>query len=237
MLAYPTGSETVLAVAGVDACTIDVDLRLLRGIDGRHDDVGHEALAGVERRLLGYDEGLELVDADILHIDIRHQRVEHLALGVAHVVLQLRQQRHGCGHGHVLKHILLPVLAKVVLMVGHLGREVAGDDGALVRVGDKGEDALAVGVDGIVELAALACQRREHHGAGSVDVVGIVDIVKVSLRPVGFLDDGHLQGFGKVVERVAHLAHLRGLLKPLAHLLGIGGHLVPEGTVEGFVLR
>ena len=36
-------------------------------------------------------------------------------------------------------------------MVGHLGREVAGDDVALVRVGDKGEDALAVGVDGIVE--------------------------------------------------------------------------------------
>ncbi len=98
----------------------------------------------------------------------------------------------------------------------------------LARIRDIFQNSLPITVDSVVELLALAGQRRKHHGARSVDIVSIVYILQVAFRPIGFFYDGDLQGFGKVVQRVAHIAHVLRLLIPLPHLLRIAEHLVSE---------
>ena len=57
------------------------------------------------------DECLESIDTDILHINILHQRMEHLTFCITHITLQLRQQSNGSSGRHRLEHILLPVLS------------------------------------------------------------------------------------------------------------------------------
>ena len=235
VLAYPTGCKTVLPVAGGDTGAVDIDLRLLRGVDSGHDDVGHEALTRVEGRLLRHDKSLQLIYTDILQVDVGDQSMENLALGIAHIILKLGEEGDGSSNGHVLKHVFLPVLTEVVLAAWHLCGEVALDDGALARVGDISQDTVAVAVDGIIELLAFSREGSEHDGAGSVDIVGVVDIVDVAVRAVSLFDDGHLQRLGKVVEGVAHVLHLCGSLKPLAHLLGVRRHLVFETAIDFLV--
>ena len=41
----------------------------------------------------------------------------------------------------------------------------------------------------------------------------------------------------KVIERVTHVLHMSGFLKPFANLFGIGFHLMAEVAIDGFVLR
>ena len=87
MLADTSCCEAVLSVARIHPGTVDIDLGLLGRVDRRHDYVGRESLAGIERGLLRDNKRAEFVDADVFHVDIRHQRVKHFTLGIAHIVL------------------------------------------------------------------------------------------------------------------------------------------------------
>ena len=120
---------------GGDASAVDVDFGSLGGVDGGHEDARAEGFAGIERGGLSRDVGIEFVDAYVLEVDVGAQGVEHLALGLAHVALQLGEHGDGCYGGHFLEHVLRPVLAVVVLGAWHVGAEVGGDDGSLAWVG------------------------------------------------------------------------------------------------------
>ena len=163
MLSYPTCREGIAPVAGIDACATHIDFGLLSGIDGSHDNVGRELLAGIEYRLLWDDKGIELVHTDILHVDIRHKRVQHLALGIAHVALQLGEQCDSRCHGHSLEHSLLPVLAQTFRLLGYLSGEIVADEILLALLGHHLQDALTERVDGIVELLTATATWSEHH--------------------------------------------------------------------------
>ena len=96
---------------GIDFRAVHVDFGLHRRIDGCHHDVGIEDFARVERRFFGNDKGIEFVHTNVFYVDVRHERMQHFTLGIAHVALQFRQQRHGSGHGHIFEHIFLPVFS------------------------------------------------------------------------------------------------------------------------------
>ena len=163
--------------------------------------------------------------------------MEHVALGMAHIILQFGQQGDGGSHRHILEHVLLPVLAQRVGLAGNCGREVAADDTTLLRVGDVLQNALTIAVDGPVEPAASPSDGSQHHGAGGIDIVDVFNVVYVGVGTIGLPDDSHLQFFGEIEERIAHGLHGGGLLKPSPHLGRVGGHLVLEVAVERFVLR
>ena len=234
MLAYSACREAVESVG--DALSAYVYLRLLRGVDSRHYDLRRELVAADDGLRLGYYERRELVHANVLHVDVRNERVQHFAFSVAHVALQLREQRDGTCNGHVLEHVLLPVLAERVCVLRHLCREVAFDDVALMLVGNHLEDALAEVVDGVVEFLALTRAWSEHHMACCFEVILALNIVDIAVLAVSLAHNLHLQRLREVVERVAHALHSRSFLEPLLHLLRVLLHLLGEVAVEHLVL-
>ena len=122
MFAHSTYVEGILAVGSVYLDTIDVYLWLLCGIDGCHDNVGSEGLAGIKGGLLGYDERIEPVYTDILDVDIGYESMKHLSLGIAYVALQLGKKGDSSCYGHALEHVFLPVLAKGIAFLRQFGR-------------------------------------------------------------------------------------------------------------------
>ena len=96
----------------IHAHTIHIDFRLLGSIHSRHHDVGIEALARIKRSLLRNHKGIKFVDANILHIYIRNEGMEHLSFRIAHITLQFGEQSDSSSHRHILKHIFLPVFAQ-----------------------------------------------------------------------------------------------------------------------------
>ena len=209
---------------------------MLCGINGGHHYLCREFVATHHGLGVGDDECAQLVHADILHVDVGHQGVQHLALGIADVALQFGKQRDGCGHRHSLKHVFLPVFAHGLGVFGQLCGEVAADDFLLPGVGHHGEDTLAEIVDGIIEGLALAGARGEHHTGGGFEVFLVDDVVHIALGAVGFTHDFLFQLLCKVEERVAHAFHGSGLFKPSPHLLRIGLHLCLEIAIQRLVL-
>ena len=65
----------------------DEDIRGLRRVNGSHHDARRELVASHVSLLFGDDKGIEGIDTDILHVDVSHEGVEHLALGIPHVAL------------------------------------------------------------------------------------------------------------------------------------------------------
>ncbi len=160
--------------------------------------------------------------------------MQHFFLGIAHVVLQLRQHGDGSYGGHGLKHILLPVLAEDA--VGHLRSEVAGNMLTLHRVGDHGEYSLAVGVDGFLQFLATSTSRSEHNLIGSLQVFLVLQAVGIAIFAVGLFGNGRFQLSGEAVELLAHLLHQHGLVVPFLHLLRIGRHLLFKVVVDDLIL-
>ena len=70
MLAHTTGCERILAAPGVDFCSVDKYLGLHGAIYGGHHNVGREGFARIEGGFFGNDKGVELVHADVLHVDV-----------------------------------------------------------------------------------------------------------------------------------------------------------------------
>ena len=126
MFAHAIGCEAVESVA--DASSANVYFGLLGGVYRSHYYLCCKLVAADYGARFGNDESAETVHADVLHVDISHERVQHFALGIAYIALQLRQKHHGTSHRHVLKHILLPVLAHGVSLRGEFCGEVALDD-------------------------------------------------------------------------------------------------------------
>ena len=162
--------------------------------------------------------------------------MEHFALGISHVALQLGEQGHRTRHGHVLKHVFLPVLAHCQGIMGQVGGEIAADNLLLCRVVNHGEDALAEGVDGTIELTATATARSKHHLIGCLKVVLGLDILHVGVITVGMAHDSQLEFVGKTIERVAHELHRLCLVIPHLDLGGIGLQLLGETVVYHLVL-
>ena len=217
--------EVVRAVFG-DALAVHVDFGSLRGVDRRHEDVRAERFAGEERGGFGQAVGVELVHADILDVDVGYERVEHLVLGLAHVALELGEHRDGGNGRHLLKHVLLPVLADVVFAARHVGGKVGGEDGALARVGDVLQHGGAEFPDFVIEPAPVAFHGGKHDAAGSLKVFLVFQIVRVAVLAVGLAGNGDAQAFGEVVERVGGGFHDVRLVEPRLHLFGIGGQLL-----------
>ena len=234
MLAYSACREAVESV--VDALSAYVYLWLLCGVYGCHDDLCRELVATDDGLRLGYDERRELVHTDVLHVDVCHECVQHLAFSVAHVALQLREQRHGTCYGHVLEHILLPVLTERICVLRHLCGEVAFYYLALMWVGNHLEDTLAERVDGIVELLALSGARCEHHMTCCFEVVLALYVIDITVLAVSLAHNLHFQCLCEVVQRVAHALHRRSFLEPLLHFLWVLIHLFGEVVVEHLVL-
>ena len=203
----------------------DEYLGLLGGIDGSHHDACREFVATHDGLRVGNDEGVERIHTDVLHVDVRHQRVEHLTLGIAHVALQLRQQRDSSSGRHRLEHILLPVLAHRMGIRRNFRRQVGGDALLLPIVGHHAQHLGAIPVDGIVEFLTTSAVGSQHHLIGSLQVFLVADVLHVAVAAVGLLHDSQLQLVHEVIERVAHLLHLLRLVVPLLHLLRVLLHL------------
>ena len=110
-VARPSTHNLIEVVLQFHLLLTDIDIGNLRRIDSSHHDVGRELIAAHDGLRVGNDESLKGVHADILHVDVLHECVQHLAFSIAHVVLQLRQECHGSSSRHRLEHVLLPVLA------------------------------------------------------------------------------------------------------------------------------
>ena len=232
MLTHAAGCEAVVVASNAAAAHIYLGCH---GIYRRHHDAGIEGVAADDGLGLGDDKSLKPVDADILEVDVGNERMEHLALGVAHVALQLGEHGDGCRHGHILKHILLPVLAHSVGATGELGSKVAADNLALALVGHHRKDALPVMVDGSKQGTALTGDGRKHHMACSLEIVLVLDVGQVGVLAVGLGHNLLLELLGESIERVAHLLDRHGFGKPLAHLLRVGLHLLLKARIEGTV--
>ena len=149
MLAHATCREGVLVVTQVYLGTVDIDLRLHRRIHGSHDDIRREGLTRIKGSLLRYDKRIKLVHTDILHVDIRHESMEHLTFCIAHITLEFGEQGDGSSHGHVLKHILLPVLSHGMSIGWQFGGHITADHASLTFVAHHLQDAFTERVDGI----------------------------------------------------------------------------------------
>ena len=125
--------------------------------------------------------------------------MKNLALSIAHVALQFRQQRNGCSHWHVLKHVFLPVLAQCACRLRHFGGQVAGNDFLLLWITYHLQDALTVGVDHLEQMAAFACTGRQHNLTGSLQIVLGLDVIDVGILAISLNDDCLFQLLCKVV--------------------------------------
>ena len=226
--------EVVVAV-GCDAASVDVDFGSLGRVNRCHEDVGAEGFSGIERGGFRADVGVELVDADVFHVNVGKEAVNHLVLRFPHVALEFGEHGAGSDGGHLLEHVLLPVLAQIVLSRRHVGVEVGGDDGLSARVGDEVEDAVAEGVDGVEEVFALSFARCEHDFLRGVEVFLVLEVVGVAVGTVGFSCDGLAEVFGEIVERVTHLLHLHGFFIPRCNLVVVRLELRSEVFVKFLV--
>ena len=161
--------------------------------------------------------------------------MQDFALGVAYVVLQLGQKRHGSCCGHVLEGVFLPVLAQNLSLGRHLGVEVAGDDFLLLLVRHHAYDAVAVAVDGFVEFLAAPCARGKHHLCAGFQVLAVMDVVDVGVLAVALAYDGLLELLCQIEEGVAHAANVLCLLVPFLHLCRVVLHLLVEGAVDALI--
>ena len=162
--------------------------------------------------------------------------MEHLALGIAHVVLQLAEQRDGGSSGHRLEHILLPVLTHRLDILGNLRREVRGDGLLQTILVDHTQHLVAIADDSVVELLATTAAGREHHLIGCLEVFFVTDILHVTIAAIGFLHNGQLQLVSQIVELVAQSLHFLRLIIPLLDLLRVLLHLHGEVVVYGLIL-
>ena len=149
-------------------------------------------------------------------------------LCIAHVVLQLREQRDSSSGRHRLEHILLPVLAQRLLVLGDVGGQVRRYHLLLVVVVDHREHLGAIVVDGVKELLAATTAGGQHHLVGSLQVFLVTKIAWVAMFAISLYGDGYFQFFGQLVELVAHLLDLLRLLVPLLNLLRVLLHLFGE---------
>ncbi len=161
MLAHSTGRKAV--DAAINQAPAHINLGTLSGVDSSHDNLCIELITADDGARLRNDKSLELVDPDVLKTNIGNQGMENFALGVAHIVLKLGKQSDGSRHGHILEHVLLPVLTQRAGLVRYGCSEVRGYDAPLVGVADEGEDALPIRIDGTKEGTALTRERSEHH--------------------------------------------------------------------------
>ena len=106
-----SGYGLVESVRKIHLLASDEYLGGLGGIHSSHHDAGRELVATHYGLRIWNDKGIQGIDADILHVDIGNQRMEHGSLSIAHVVLQLAQQGDGSCHRHILEQVFLPVLA------------------------------------------------------------------------------------------------------------------------------
>ena len=162
--------------------------------------------------------------------------MENHSLCIAHVVLQLAQQRHGSGSRHRLKHILLPVLTHRLHFLGNVCRQVRSNSFLLVIVRCHLQHLITIVVDGVEQFLAATTTGSQHHLGSSFQVFLVTDISHVTIVTVGFADNSQFQFVGKVIELVAHLLHLLRLIIPLLHLLGILLHLHGKVVVDGQIL-
>ena len=212
-----------------------VNCRAIGGVNGSHEDLCREQTTLHNRLCVGNYEGIDLVHADILYVDVAHQPVQHFAFGVTHVVLQFGQQGYCCRSGHTFEHIFLPVFAFDSAFGGNFGVQVALDDAALSLVGYHLGDSLTITVHCLVELLTATLVGCQHHTACSLQVLLILDVVYIAFLAVALLHDCHLQFLGQVIQRVAHLTHIFRLVIPLLHLRRVGLHLLLEVLVDTFV--
>ena len=160
--------------------------------------------------------------------------MQNLALGIAHITLQFRQQRNGSRSGHRLKHIFGPVLTHSTL--GHLGSKIAGYNLSLFLISYHRQHTLTETVDSLVQFLSLSVGRREHHVVSRLLILLIADISDIAILAIGLNHDGLLQTGSKVIQRVAHLAHLLGFVVPLAGFQRVSLQLLLKGFVDGQVL-
>ena len=162
--------------------------------------------------------------------------MKHLALGIAHVVLQLAKQRDGGSSRHRLKHILLPVLTHRLDILGNLRREVRGDGLLQSILVDHTQHLVAVADDSIVQLVTTTTTGRKHHLIGCLEVFLVADILHITIAAIGLLYDGQLQLVSQIIELVAQSLHFLRLIIPLLDLLRILLHLRGEIVVYSLVL-
>ena len=166
MLAHTSCREGVLVISQVHLRTIDIDLRLHRRIHSSHHDIRRKGLTRIKGGLLGDNKRIELVHTDILHVDIRHEGMEHLTFCVTHITLKLGEQGDSSGHRHILKHILLPVFSHGMGIGRQFGGHITADHTTLTLIAHHLEDSLTERVDGIVEFLATTFTRSQHHLCG-----------------------------------------------------------------------
>ena len=219
-----------------DFLTIDIDLRYLRCVYGCHHHLGRQLVAGEQFRGTGYDKRFEFVDPDVLESDISHKRMEHFALGITYIALQFGQQRDGRRTGHVLKHILFPVLAERILAFGNLRRKIVGDDFLLRLIRNEGKDLVPIGIDGLIQLVSLSRTGCQHHMTGSLEIVLILYVSRISVLAIGLTRNQEFEILRVIVKRIAHILNRCGFFEPLADLCGILFHLRFEVIVDGLVL-
>ena len=126
--------------------------------------------------------------------------MEHLALCITDIALELGEKRDGCCHGHALEHVFLPVLVQRVRFTVNLCREVALDDGTLVLVGHHSQYSCPEAVYGFAQGFAASCPGSEHNLVGCLKVILALYVVYVTVRAVGFLDDSYLEVLREVVK-------------------------------------
>ena len=114
------------------------DGRAVGGVYGRHDNLCTELATLYDGETLWDDVGIEFVDTYVLDTDVAYQRVEHLSLRIAYVILQFGEERHGSTCGHGFEHILLPVLSHRLRFLRNVGTQVALDDAFLQGVRHQG---------------------------------------------------------------------------------------------------
>ena len=217
-----------LVAAALQRLTVDINGGAVGGIHRSHEDLGAEAVALHQHLGVGHHIGVHLVHAQVLHVNLVHQLVQHLAFGQAHIVLQLGEQGYGGSRGLSLEQILLPVLAFGLGALGHVGVQVAADHLALGLVAQHAHDLLAVLVHAAVQLLALGLLGREHDERGGLQVLLVPDVTHIAVSTVALPDDALLQLLGKVEQVVAHLPHVLALVEPRLGLGGVGLHLVGQ---------
>ena len=237
-IAYRVAQHAVAAVVlAREEFAAYINIRLLCRIDRREDDVGLEFASTDNCLRIGDDVCIDLVDAEVSHVNVVHKGMNHLALGIAYVVLQLGEQCHcGC-NWHILKHILLPILRQCVLTLRHIGAEVVIDDLPLHRVLHQIDDVVTVGVYTIKELLPFTPLRGEHDVGCRFQVLLVLDVVHVAIISVHLDDDAAFEIINVVIERIGTHLDTHRLFVPLSDLLRVLLVVVAQLLIHRIVLR
>ena len=193
VLAKTRYRESILPIGRGERSTTHDNLRSLRRVNRRHHDRSLERFAGIEGGFLGNDISIELIHPHIVHIDICHQRMQHLAFRVAHVALQLRKLRDNSRYRHVFKTIFLPVLALPACLLWYRCSQIAADDAALLGVIDHREQLVSILIDGVEKFVSATCARRKHHDVGRFYIVFMANSRHIAIATIGLLHQSHLQ--------------------------------------------